>query len=854
MEAQENKPHHAPHQKTKSVDVHNIKAFGYAQGMRAKKAIAHQLNIEQIRLFQPPTRKTTPEDPPLVVAVQGPPGCGKSLLIRCLIRHYSRQRVIDLKGPVTVAISKVQRITFIEVGNDINSMMDAAKVADLVLLLVNAEHGFEMETFEFLNLLLSHGFPKIMGIITHLDLVDKSVGNDIKARFRKELNVGVKVYKLERLINDKYEKKSIQALARLLNQAKIRVLSFREGRGYCLVDRAEKHPTDPTHTYVYGYARGAGFKDGDKCHLAGIGDCTVLNATILEDPCPIVTKKASTRTLLKAQRSIHAPMSTLGGVQLDDDGTGTIDIPANQINFTDLRKDAVGITEEQAQEIEADIEETDGVKKIRDLMKSSNKDDSNEEEDDEMMLIPGVKVQKEEHQKAKEEHEQLLKEKEEASKSSSTNSKPKATKQTSKKEEENEEEEEDYNEEEENQMDNEDDGELNDEDGEEVAPIEQEEGKTPAGKYIRLEFDDIPSAFIEKLDPTHPIIVGTLFDNELEVTQQWVKIKKHRFYERAMKSTDPLIVSIGWRRYQTIPIFFNEDRGGRLTFLKYLKDLSTNYVTFYGPASAINVGVTAFQHIKEQLVNFRVSGTGVTIKQLGNGIVYKKLRVKGFPKKGQIHSSTAIITGMFSSAMETSKFSSALVKTVSGIRGVIKSVDANGDCRCSFEGKIVESDIVNLNCWVPVEVTKFYSEIKNFLTEDIPLIRTYAELRSDLNLRPQYNEDSVYKPVIREEKEENPLKVPKNIRENLPYKLRRQEKNEPKPRAVVPDQHEAHIMNTFSKMKALFDKQQKEKAREQYIQERTNRRLEKEAEKEMLHKRTKRKQEFFSKHPNRAKH
>jgi ribosome biogenesis protein BMS1 len=39
-----------------------------------------------------------------------------------------------------------------ECNNDINSMIDVAKVADLVLLLVDASFGFEMEIFEFLNI------------------------------------------------------------------------------------------------------------------------------------------------------------------------------------------------------------------------------------------------------------------------------------------------------------------------------------------------------------------------------------------------------------------------------------------------------------------------------------------------------------------------------------------------------------------------------------------------------------------------------------------------------------------------------------------------------------------------------
>jgi ribosome biogenesis protein BMS1 len=68
-----------------------------------------------------------------------------------------------------LAKGKQRRLMFVEVPNDINAMIDIAKVADLVLLLIDAKFGFEMETFEFLNLLQAHGFPKILGVLTHLD-------------------------------------------------------------------------------------------------------------------------------------------------------------------------------------------------------------------------------------------------------------------------------------------------------------------------------------------------------------------------------------------------------------------------------------------------------------------------------------------------------------------------------------------------------------------------------------------------------------------------------------------------------------------------------------------------------------
>ena len=43
------------------------------------------------------------------------------------------------------------------------------RVADIVLLMVDASYGFEMETFEFLNIAQSHGFPKVLGCLSYLD-------------------------------------------------------------------------------------------------------------------------------------------------------------------------------------------------------------------------------------------------------------------------------------------------------------------------------------------------------------------------------------------------------------------------------------------------------------------------------------------------------------------------------------------------------------------------------------------------------------------------------------------------------------------------------------------------------------
>ena len=51
---------------------------------------------------------------------------------RSLVKRYTRQTLNDIQGPVTVVTGKNRRLTFFECPNDVNAMLDVAKVADLV--------------------------------------------------------------------------------------------------------------------------------------------------------------------------------------------------------------------------------------------------------------------------------------------------------------------------------------------------------------------------------------------------------------------------------------------------------------------------------------------------------------------------------------------------------------------------------------------------------------------------------------------------------------------------------------------------------------------------------------------------
>ncbi|KAI3880894.1 hypothetical protein MKX03_032719 [Papaver bracteatum] len=498
------------------------------------------------------------ERPPYVIVVHGSRKVGKTLLIKCLEEYYSKRNVVGSSR--CFCLGDNRRIQFVECPNNVNGMIDAAKYADAVMFLIDVGYGFEMETFEFLELLKVHGMPKVMGVLTYLDsFKDDEVRayhqQNIMDRFQTEIYNGAKTFCLSGLDNAMYFEHEISELASVISTMEFHPLSWRAARPYMLV------------------------------HIAGVGDFPLASVTILADPFPI--------------------------------------LPVN---------------------LKTNIEEV------------SNHD--------------------------------------------------------------------------------------------ELTCMEIECFR--AGTYVRFEIHDVPFEMVKNHDPCQPILVGGVSLEEAKVGYMQVRLERHSWHKKLLKTKDPIIVSVGWRRYQTIPMYTLEDCRGRNQVLNYTPKNKPCLATFWGPLAPPSTGLVVVQSLADYKAAFRILAKASVLEFNHDMDIVKKRKRIGTPYK--IFKKTALIKDLFRSDLEIANFKDATIQTASGISGKVNKPaetdlvhGLDGIAKCTFKRKIHLRDTVFMYVYEQVEVPRFFNPV---VRGPEPPDRIWQGVVDSCDLYVPANLDSYYKRYI----------------------------------------------------------------------------------------------------------
>ena len=120
------------------------------------------------------------------------------------------------------------------------------------------------------------------------------------------------------------------------------------------------------------------------------------------------------------------------------------------------------------------------------------------------------------------------------------------------------------------------------------------EGVRP-GTYVRVEIRGVPCEFQRYFVPRSPVILGGLMPHESGLSYVRLRVKKHRWFPKILKTNDPLYFSVGWRRFQSMPVYCTEDSNERQRMIKYTPEHMHCLAVTWAPVTPPNTGILAFK-------------------------------------------------------------------------------------------------------------------------------------------------------------------------------------------------------------------------------------------------------------------
>lgn len=681
---------------------------------RLNKLQAERRQRHEERVARVPIENMMYKDlPPPFISVVGPAGSGKSTLMRSMVKYFTHQSIDGINGPITLSSSKTKRLTLFEVRADIHQFIDASKISDLVIFVIDASVGLEMETFEFLSLLMSHGLSKVMCAVTN---VDKS-GNQkqlksIKKRIWAEICPGIKFFYLGKMHNGRYVDSDLSNLCRVLGVMKYRPIEWKCTHPHIVVDKIDG-------AFVYGYARGGGIKKDMDVHIPGFGDTRMMEIEVLADPVPL---HGECRLSLRS-KTLYSPMvGDLDEKEIPDESLKIEIVGEEEVKLFKGNKNVMTDVDisvwEAAEDISVEKEEKEEVV-------DHESEDSSHSMDELKNAVSGR------FQKSAVTEEELVErfnekyEEKERDKDNFLLREKKKLGQLMKK-------------------------------NEEIAIP----GVILPGRYVRVRLSEhLPV----DMDFSSIVVLGTFLISEKGMGVIQGKIKRHKWCKRILKTNEPLIFSVGWRRFQSIPVFSMKD-ATRNRVIKYSPESMHCNVSFYGPVVPAGTGFSVYT----ENANFKILGSGTVTDVSGNARLVKKLKLVGYPR--EIIRNTVFVMNMFTSDLEVLKFQGASLKTVSGLRGQVKGPKGHdGEYRATFEGKMLMSDIITLRCFVPIEVNRVFIPVSNLLDKWKGLRRLH-EIREELGIKHTYEESS--DECQEHEVDEGHYDIPPEIQRELPLDKR----------------------------------------------------------------------------------
>jgi len=650
------------------------------------------------------------------------------------------------RGATHVAFPRFrQRFAFVKPDPDSQlQILDATKVADVVIFLVSANEDVDRDAEETMALILSQGLPsEPVFLLTDLDSVPAKKANDVKKSLLKALN---KRFPVEKLHTCKNEQDGV-LLLRHLGNLKRKLNNLRDKRSHVIAESAEMEEggesEDGTHgtLRVTGYVRGQPLSANRLVHLPGVGSFALDRIETSPDDHPLersrgrdaVMADEETKVLAKrdparaeALQSENEPDMFEGEQYLspEDEEMANAAAEANGSDETKVRKKVFkvpkGTSAYQAawiidMEEEEGGEEGDSSEEDEDMEDPAEEEVSDDEDEDDADEYETMTVTSEANmdENYDEKHVNWAEELETVKKMQTART------------------DEMFPDEVDTPMD-----ELartrfqkyrglksfrtSPWDPKENLPsdyarifkfqnfnrtkkaiLAQEDvlDGAEAGQHVTLFIRDVPKHLMKPYleEAGRPLVVYGMLPHENKMSVLNFVVKRHTLgHQNPIASKERLIFHCGYRRFAACPIFSQHTNSSKHKYERFWRADSTVVMTIFAPIFFPPCSVVVCQ----ETANGRqeIVGTGSLLSVDADRLVIKRTVLSGHAFK--THKRSAVIRFMFFNREDIDWFKPVELRTKYGRKGHIKEpLGTHGHMKCVFDRQLSQQDTVMLNLY-----------------------------------------------------------------------------------------------------------------------------------------------------------
>jgi pre-rRNA-processing protein TSR1 len=638
-----------------------------------------------------------------------------------------------------------ERISLIKTGNDIYSILDVCKVADMILFVSSCKtteyakwktdpdkyaHAIDENGYKILSMLRAQGMPQHMCVLQDLEYIPDKHKSNIKKLFTRYFESELqpdKVFNLSSKLDEGNNRDEYKALVRLICSSTPfqKNLAIRKHRSYMLSEKVNvsgevingtpnfSNNGKEVDLEISGYIRGNTLNIGNYIHLTGFGDYMVTNVEMDIDPCPVNTFNASSSSSSKTKSGMDIESSNGNNNKGNNDQDKVENLEAK---YTGENRPHV-IGREFGNNLESNTKmkhKDDDIEIDFDLnLKDDGEElsyDEDEDIDGDEGKISNKHIQKTKLQYRTEDEMEFPDEvdtpidipaRERFSKYRGLASMKQGSWDPLE--------------------------DLPKEYGniysfENLRYLQKvavkrahEEGMKISGNFVKITIKGFNRDDLVFIRNDVPLLLSTLLEHERKLCVMHFKVSLNYEYTGKLKNKAPIETQIGFRRILSRPIFSSEVSYDKLKLEKNLEKDKFYVASIYSQLTYTNVPVLFFKpEVDNSGLISRVTSpgnlvaSGLSLDSDSKKIILKKIILTGYPIK--IKKKRAVIRFMFFNPIDVNYFKPIQLSTKHGLRGhITESLGTHGHMKCVFNDHIKASDTICLNLYKRV-FPKFFKE------------------------------------------------------------------------------------------------------------------------------------------------